>query len=224
MVMVLLGVAVIAYLLFGPKPWISGVAVAEAAGEKLRPKHYVASALWWAAWVNLGLVIVAFMASPLLFRSLPNDMPKAPSLGLDRRGKTWLIAGLLAAAVLSGIMQAPRLSLSLWGDEEYTTKRFVAGYYRRDKQGGMEHKMPEWENTVWDFRSGANNHQLFSVLSRLSHSMAEPSEDPNEVYFREELIRLPSFLASLGTVFAVGWLVALLGAPRGGVVASCFIA
>jgi len=212
------------YLIFGPKPWLSGVEVQEAAGEKLRPKHYAVTGVWWAALLNLGLVFGVFLAGPLLFRVLPANMPRPASTGLNRRQKGWLIVGLALAALLSGVLQAPRLSFSLWGDEEYTTKRFVAGYYRRDKQGVMELKRPEWANTVWDYRSGANNHQLFSVLSRLTHSFHEPSAEPEAVYFSEPLIRLPSFLASLGTVFAVGWLVALLGAPRGAVVAAFFLA
>ena len=223
-VILVIGLALIAWLVFGPKPWVSGVEPAEAAEEKLRPLHYVVNGLWWAAWGNLTLVVSMVLASPLLFRKLPAKMPAIPSLDLDRRGKIWLLAGLVLAAALSGFLQMPRLSNSLWGDEEYTTKRFVAGYYRRDKEGAMEHKMPEWVNTAWDFRSGANNHQLFSVVSRLSHSLHRPADDPKANYFSEELIRMPSFLASLGTVMAVGWLVALLGAPRGGVVAAFFLA
>ena len=213
------------YVAFGPKPWVSGVAPHEAAGEKLRPEHYVVSAMWWAVLANLAIIIGVLVASPFLLRRLPAGMPDVPSTGVTGKPRSILIGGLLLAALVSGILQAPRLSLSLWGDEEYTAKRFVAGYYRRDGDGAMEHKMPEWVNTIWDFRSGANNHQLFSVLSRMSHStLHAESDDPGEEYFSEGLIRLPSFLASLGTVFAVGWLVALLGAPRGAVVAAFFLA
>ena len=220
----LLAAAAIAWLIGGPRPWIEGVEPAEAAGEKLRPIHYVVDGLWWAAWGNLALALVMTASGPLLFRSLPIDTPAVPAVPLQRRGKVYLIIALSLAAVLSGVLQLPRLSRSLWGDEEYTTKRFVAGYYRRDKEGGMEHKMPEWVNTVWDYRSGANNHQLFSVLSRLTHSLHENSGDPDENYFSEELVRLPSFVASLGTVMAVGWLVALSGATRGALVAALFLA
>ncbi len=219
-----LALLLVSYLIFGPKPWLSGVEVQEAAGEKLRPIHYAVTSVWWAAVVDLGIVIGVLLAAPLLFRNLPVGMPRPLSTGLDRRQKGWLILGLALAATLSGVLQAPRLSTSLWGDEEYTAKRFVAGYYRRDDDGAMELKRPEWANTVWDYRSGANNHQLFSVLSRISHSFHVASVEPDDVYFSEPLIRLPSYLASLGTIFAVGWLVALLGAPRGAVVAAFFLA
>lgn len=214
----------IAYVIFGPKPWVSGIEVQESAGKKLRPEHYVVTGLWWAAMLNFGIAIGVFLVAPLLFRELPGGMPKPVSMGLNGRQKAWLIVGLSFAAGLSGFLQLPRLSMSLWGDEEFTTKRFVVGYYRRDAADAMELKRPDWVATAWDFRSGANNHQLFSVLSRLSHSFHEASSDPAEVYFSEPLVRLPSFLASLGTIFAVGWLVALLGAPRGAVVAAFFLA
>ncbi len=219
-----LALLLIGYLIFGPKPWLSGVEVHAAAGEKLRPKHYAVTGLWWAALTNLGIVIGVLLTAPLLFRHLPVGMPLPVATGLDRRQTRWLVVALALAATLSGVLQAPRLSTSLWGDEEYTAKRFVVGYYRRDAEGGMELKKPEWANTAWDYRSGANNHQLFSVLSRLSHSFHKASTEPGDVYFSEWLIRLPSFLASLGTIFAVGWLVALLGAPRGAVVTAFLLA
>jgi len=223
-VLAIFALVLVGYLIFGPKPWLAGVEVQEAAGEKLRPKHHAVTGVWWAVLINLGIVIGVSVAGPLLFRNLPVGMSRPVSTGLEVRQKRYLILGLAVAAMLSGVLQAPRLSFSLWGDEEFTAKRFVVGYYRRDADGAMELKRPEWANTAWDYRSGANNHQLFSVLSRISHSFHEPSADPADVYFSEPLIRLPSFLASLGTIFAVGWLVALLGAPRGAVVTGFFLA
>lgn len=212
------------FLVWAPKPWDSGVSAALADGDELRPKHYVVSGLWVAAWLNIAIVAGVASLGPWLFRSLPEEMPSVPEVPGDRRIRGLLPLILLVAAVVGGVIQAPRLSHSLWGDEEYTAKRYVVGYYRRDSDEGLELKEPEWIWTAWDFRRGPSNHQLFSILSRISHSFHEPSGDPEEPYFSEVLIRLPSFLASLGTIFMVGWLAALFGGVRAGAIAALLLA
>ncbi|NNE90131.1 MAG: hypothetical protein HKN23_00640 [Verrucomicrobiales bacterium] len=82
-----------------------------------------------------------------------------------------------------------------------------------------------WRKTIWDWHNGPSNQVLFSILSRIAHGPADLSpNDPESFYFSEWKVRLPSFFAGVGAIFATGWLVWLLGAPRGAPIAGFFLA
>lgn len=212
------------WLLFGTKPWEPGLDTSPEAKEALRTQSFVIQGLWWgslAALLLLGLRLGLARLWPRREKPAHPDwgLPTSPAPG--RKERLALLAAVLAAGLASAWIMAPRLSLSLWGDEEATVTRFIVGRYYPSKDGTtLAPKTPTWMKTFWNFDNGANNHPLNSLLARLSHSTMAPSREPGEFPFREWLIRLPNYLAGIGAVLAAGWLAWSLGLPRAAPLAS----
>jgi len=212
------GLAFAAYLAFGPKPWESGVSAALEKGRTVRTHHHVVSGEWFGALVNLGLVVVLLAGARWIRRPLgPAFIPAAAGVAPGSR-KSFLLAAL-AAVSLAGVLNAPRLTSSLWGDEEYTMKRMIVGDFERKDGGAAKLREVGWIETLWAYRN-PNNHILNSILARASHTLLHrPSDAPDALHFTESAIRLPAFLAGLGSVAALGWCLACLGLPRAGIAA-----
>lgn len=221
------------HLIFAPKPWNPELDFSTAAKSTVRTHSYVIAGAWWAALVNLFLVSIA------LFLSRFYPQPKREATGesgsdIDRdnaarkslstlQGRFTLILSLLAVA-LSAWLNVPRLNHSLWGDEEATTRRFIVGQVSRQDDGSLRLRKPSWEKTLWNFDNGPNNHNLFSILGRLSHGFARPGNGPGDYYFSEFWIRLPAFLSGLGAVAAIAWLMVVIGFPRAAPLAAFALA
>jgi len=212
-----------AYLIFAPKPWDPELDFSATAKSSLRIHSYVIDGLWWAALINLFLVSISLFASRFYPRSNTKTTSESDP-GIDHDSTAWnslsamqrrviLILSLLAVA-FSAWLNAPQLNHSLWGDEEATARRFIVGHVNRQDDGSLRLQKPSWEKTLWHFDNGPNNHILFSVLGRLSHSFATPGNGPDDFYFSEFWIRLPAFLSGLGAVAAIAWLMVVMGFPR----------
>ena len=226
------GLALMAYLAFGPNPWQETLDFSREAKQETRTWSYVVVGRWWGSLATLGIILFTLIAWQFRPR-LPaaesaednekeNKSPGRGDLGVSRE---ILNAFVALAVLLSAWLMWPRLSLSLWGDEEATTRRYIIGNVHRDDDNTFSLKPPSWLRTFHNWDQGPSNQVLFSVLSRLSHGPADTSgDDPGKFYFSERQIRLPSFLASLIAVAAAGWLTALLGFPRGAPVSAFLLA
>ncbi len=220
-----------AYLIFADKPWDPALDFSASAKSTLRIHAYVVDGLWWGALINWFIVAFCLLASRFYPHSPPSNKTPAhdasplhewESLPIRQR-KIILILSLLAIALSAGL-RAPLLHHSLWGDEEATARRFIVGHVNRQDDGSLRLHTPRWEKTLWSFENGPNNHILYSVLGRLSHSFARPSTGPDNYYFSEFWIRLPSYLAGLGAVAAIAWLMVMMGFPRAAPVAAITLA
>ena len=213
----LLGAAT--YLLFAPeKPWDFSEKLTERAaeGKPVPIRWHMAIGLWW------GTLLGGTVASGLLvlcrFFTAPIQPKNAVSFPAVSPGLERLIIGSVAAATLaSGILNAPRTTFSLWGDEEATLRKAVFGEFRRDaKTEDLEFQPRPWRDTFFNYKS-PNNHVPFSILSRLSHSALGPKPsltNPTAPYFSEFAFRLPAIIAGLLSIGAWAWFLTVFGFPR----------
>ena len=125
----------------------------------------------------------------------------------------------MAACALLGF---PRLSQSLWADEEYCVRRCVLGGYRVQEDGTVELKKLPWKSTLWNYTT--TNHIFQSILARLSHSVWRTIARPTGLQFSEAAVRLPSYLAGILAVGAIGLLAARFGLAWEGALAAWLIA
>ncbi len=219
------------FLAIAEKPWTDGLDTTKAVKDSIRTHSWAVIGLWWGAAINAAicLVVLAILFlrrkhEPTLSPSLPSaDEPNPPS----KRARTSFSIAIFAMAVLGAVMMFPRLDLSLWGDEEATTRRYIIGHVYRvgDNQDEFVLKAPNWEKTLFNWEQGPSNQVMFSALARLAHGPGDISpDDPGEFYFTEWKIRLPSYIAGIGAILSTCWLVWLLGAPRGAFIAGFLMA
>lgn len=201
--------------------------------EEDRPPatHHAARVYTWrAGWINVAGLLLLAAAGPWLGRPLPRPDNATPSAATDpsdpsttpppevTRQPRWMLAlMILAITAVSGVLNAPRLNLSLWGDEEFTTKRFITGLPTAQEDGSWQVEPPLWRNTLWD-AGRMNNHYLFSILGRLSHETFGPDpatiSGPRDPWFSEAVVRLPAFVAGLLALPAMAWCLRLWGIGR----------
>jgi hypothetical protein len=205
----LLATAIVGFLLFclvAEKPWTAGIPASRKEGEKLVTHECVVTGLWIAAALNAGVCVLLLATSPLWLRRPKNAAPRPVPQNLLPTGYKpvgnprtfWLSLGV--TVVLAAWAGYPRLSQSLWGDEEYTMKRHVFGFYeRKSDEGNLRFHTIPWEETIWGYKRGPNNHNLFSILARASHTAWVKSGAPkkSDWYFSETAFRLPAYLAGL---------------------------
>ncbi len=222
-VRILLAVALCGFLLFcllAEKPWKAGIPADRQEGQKLVTHECVVTGLWYAAAFNAGLCAFLLATSSLWMRRANSNADHAapqnllpvgyPSVGGPR--VFWLSLGV--TVLVAAWAGSPRLAQSLWGDEEYTMKRHVYGFYeRKGKEDELRfHEIP-WEETVWGYKRGPNNHNLFSILARASHTVWVKSGAPkkSDWYFSETAFRLPAYFAGLLGLVTTGLLARRLG-------------
>ncbi len=220
----------VAYLIAGPKPWVSGVAAAEEQGlKKLDYRPYAVTGLWYAAWINAAICAVLFLAAPLLTKPFePIKERRPPLLGWQR----WVLIGSIVVSIwLSINHMVPRMKLSLWIDEERTARQLVFGNYvraneqnRSDRFGeNIVHKPITWGDTLWHYRT-PNNHPFFSICARVSHNTWNAIDPPEPLHFHEEAVRFPAFLAALGALIVIPVMLVRFGMFHAAVVVPLLLA
>ncbi len=220
--------ACLVYLVAAPSPWSDGVDTSRDVKESLRIRSWVIIGLWYGAAINLGLSVIALLA----WNFRPSMIDHVVDTGLDANhsasGKLGAWGRRLLVLVATGtvaVQMLPRLDLSLWGDEEATTRRFLIGHVYRQEDDSFLIKHPTWTKAIWSYDNGPNSHMLFNVLARLTHGPADTTgKHPDRFYFSEARIRLPSFLATILLIPTAAWLISLLGFPRGGPFAAFLLA
>jgi hypothetical protein len=203
-------------------PWEEGVEAREAAGKSVKSMHHGISGLWYGAWAALGVIAVLAAAGPFALRKLsPGFRPTEAGLGKGSTPAFWIF-GTIAVAITAYEL-APSLSHSLWTDEDYTVRRSVVGQWERNSEGELWFRDLSWWDTLFAYKT-PNNHFLFSILSRVSHGDYHPGDDPGKLHFDETRIRMPSFLAGLGAILSLGYLVAVVGYKRAAIGAMFLLA
>lgn len=220
-----LAVAAIGLVLFlkdAPLPWEEGVEAREEAGKSIKSAHHMITGLWFGAWAALAVIAVAAVAGPLALRSLTPSF-RRDRAGLGRRSTPVFFAFAAIATVIAGFQMAPRLDSSLWGDEDYTVRRVVVGQWERNADDELWFREATWTDTLFYYRT-PNNHVLFSILSRLSHSGYQSGGDPEKLHFDERRLRMPAFIFGLGAILTVGYLLAVAGYRRAALAAMFLLA
>ncbi|MGB9277472.1 MAG: hypothetical protein WCC08_19815, partial [Terrimicrobiaceae bacterium] len=129
---------------------------------------------------------------------------------------------LVGAMIACASLGLPRLGQSLWEDEVYSVRRWILGEYRVKGDGTVELKKLPWKNTLWKYTT--TNHIFQSILARLSHSAWRSLARPTGLQLNEAAARLPSYLAGILAVGAIGLLAARFGLAWEGALAAWFIA
>lgn len=223
--LVLGGLAVVFIWLQGvPKdPQKSLAAIQEKwnAGAWGKTRDYARWGTHLFAKINAGICITLALTLPLWHRRSPDRIATTPS-----RHPSWLWIGLLVAVVLGAGLRHQTATGGLWHDELHNAQR-INGYFRFDKSdplfGDAEFRPAKWQETAFYYRK-PTNHVGFSVPSRLTHSAWQSITGADRSEVSPFFLRLPSYLAALGSIFLVGLLLARWGLPAAGILSAIFLA
>jgi hypothetical protein len=198
------------------------LAEAHAAGHAAGTADYVAYWVPRAAQGGVAVAVLLLLGTRWLVRPVPGAGLVPPDPGRTPRHVLTAVAAVVM--LYSGFANAPRLDLSLWGDEDATLRKSVVGQFERNQEGKLEFDGVSWLETVFRYHD-PNNHPLNSVLSRLSHkAFARDLTRPDGFYFDERAMRLPVFAAGLLGLAALAWVGWVLGKPAVGGLAVVLMA
>ncbi len=198
------------------RPWKKGL---ESLSETARPgtKHFIVSGLYWAALGNAIVTGVLLLTTPWWLRVRTREECDGAPRSRQAVLGFWIPVGM---AVLCGvIMGLPRLSLSLYGDEEQSLRTYIMGRFERNDFGEIIEKPNDLQRSLWGYIN-PNNHILNTVLARFSLGIWRSTWDGEGLPFSETALRLPGFLASLAGIAMLACLLRALGFTRAGVVAA----
>lgn len=201
--------AVVVFLVSTGDNWRFAVAERTEKGRAVGLEHEVRTLLWHIAFANL-LVLAGLFLSRRWWVGDNTSLQTKPAIHANR----WFWIGLLVIVVFGAGIRWPRMGLSLYNDEEYTFRRFVAGQF---KDG--EWKQVSWERTAF-FNKAGNNGIPYSLLARLCYDATDPVE--GEV--REIPLRLPAYLAGVLSIAVIGILGVQCGSTFTGLMAAAFTA
>lgn len=182
----------------------------KAEGKVVAPEAYVPVWLYKGLQFNTGLAGLLLVASPWLGRPRPDtlrflDAPARPAW------TRWHTLGVVGLVGLGAWMNAPRLTLSMWGDEAFNASRFILDKVERQPDGTLKIEPRPWATTLWSMRK-PTNHLGYSALARLSHeTFFRPSTSAQAPWFSEALLRAPVFVAGLATLALMVWALRVWG-------------
>ncbi len=220
------------FLLLAISPWDPEIArYQQGNGTRSDYRYFMWIGLWWAAIANIGLAIFLFVLSPVLGRFWGGNGSAEPVGKLTRRQRSVLAAAVFGGAVIFSLHAIPRMGLSLWVDEETTARIETIGYpiranekLRADPFGDRFVIKPvRWSETIWNYHT-ANNHPLFSILSRTSSEIWNALDRPSPLHFHEQALRLPSYLATLGALLVLPMFLVRIGLFRAAVAVPLLMA
>ena len=197
-------------LLLVRKPWQWNL----PTSGKMRIVDYVRIYSWWAGAANVVLITVLAATARWWMRSSAGGLFHLPRPPMPR----WFLPLTFLAMVVCALFGAQRLRQSFWDDEVYAMRRAIHGQWRRNDDGSVKFRPVSWQETLWFFEKP--QHQLHSILTRLGLDAWRAMAKPGGLGFREDVARLPSYLAGILSVGAIAFLLWRLGFPEAGVLAA----
>lgn len=182
-----------------------------------RVMDYVRVYSWWAGAMNAALL--AFLAASARWWTKPSErgLYEAAEAGRPKFPRLFWPA-VAAVTVTCAIFGAMRLQHSFWDDEVYAMRRAIHGQWRDDTAGEPKFRKVKWTDTFWFFDKP--QHVFHSVITRVTLDTWRSIAKPKGLQFREDVARLPSYLAGVLSVAALAVLVWRLGFPVAGVLAA----
>jgi len=154
-----------------------------ASGKAVPHHFYVPVYLWRGLTLNLGV-----------------------AAGRDIRLSGLQRAAIAAALALAAVQGYERLSLSTWGDEDYTVKTYIQPEVEKKEDGTLSFTDRTWADVIWNGKR-TNNHFGYTALAKLTHdTFFRPGTGPRDPYFSEALVRLPALIAGVLSVLALAWM------------------
>ena len=197
-------------LLMTRKPWESNV----PANRGMRIAEYVGIYSWWAGAANVLLMVALAASARWWMRPSHSGLFVLPRPSFPR----WFWPLTVAAMLVCGWFGAQRLRHSFWDDEVYAMRRAIHGQWKRNDDGSIRFRPVSWQETFWFFEKP--QHQLHSIVTRLVLDGWRAAAKPEGLKFREDVARIPSYLAGVLSVGALAMLLWRLGHPGAGVIAA----
>ncbi len=222
-VRVILGVALVVLLVLvatgDPR---EGVAERLAEGKRLRPKDYWRTWGWVFSLINLGGVVVLLATVRRWLGSGVAISTVAAFAPPRRPGRAFAILVTLAVLLGAGLA-GPRLGQSLGEDEDQNLRQSIYGEWLPDGKGGYEEKRVG-PREVMRFYPGPNNHVAHSLLAHASIRISQLFTGEPKRFASEAAMRMPAYLAGLGTLVVVALLAWRVGHLEAGVFAAFILA
>jgi len=188
-----------------------------ARGKNPRLEDFVFEGQWHAAVLSAALCLVLAVTARWWLPA-PSAGSERPTVGV-RPSVRWFWPAWLALVVLAGFIRFPRLGHSLYNDEAYMFRRYVAGEHKRLPDGAREWRPVSWLGTLWGNQM-ANNGVPYSLASRAAYDFSVARGWAAATLPAEVPLRLPAFLAGLGSVGVIALLARRLGGAGAGVAAA----
>lgn len=220
-VLACIALALVAILVFTPKPWTVETILRKDLGLTVLLRDHIARGVWYGAAIDLVIVLLLLATAGLWAgRCLP-----APPSGrsnrrtrLGKRARIGVITLTLAATVAAGVTAYPRLSHSLWGDEDFTLRFHLLGHFTRATDharladGTPYFRKLSWRDTAFGYQT-TNNHFLYTITGRLIHQAWQKAHDLRSYQFDERVLRAAPYTAGLLSIGAWVLLAVRLGIP-----------
>ncbi len=209
------------FLIFGIKPWNSGIAEQHAAGKPAMLRQYMACGFWWGALATGIFAGILAAATPWW----ANVRPLVPTV-LTRNPALPRRAFLVALAVIVVAAVPPRLArmeFSFWGDEAWAYNDLLHGSYTLKDDGSLSFTRYPWQRTAF-YDKGLNNHYLFSLASRASDAIWRSATGARPHEFSEFAVRVPPLIAGLLSIVGIALLLRRMGFASAGLVAAVLMA
>ncbi|MFN0129336.1 MAG: glycosyltransferase family 39 protein [Verrucomicrobiales bacterium] len=203
--------------------WADRIDARVARGKKPRLEDFIEEGQWQAALVSSVVCLALAMTARYWMAgvAIVERADGGPRSG--QRSVRWFWPVVLLCLIGAAWLRAPRLTHSLYNDEEYAFRRYVAGEHKLREDGGREWRPVSWLGTLWGNQM-ANNSVPYSLVSRAAYDWAVAQGWAAATLPAEVPLRLPAFLAGLGSVGVVALLARRLAGPAAGVVAGALAA
>ena len=189
-VLLVLAAIGILVLLTVRKPWQWNL----PTGGKMRIVDYVRIYSWWAGAANVLLIIALAATAGWWMRSSAGGLFRLSRPPMPK----WFLQLTIVAMVVCAVFGFQRLSQSFWDDEVYAMRRAIHGQWRRNDDGSIKFRPVSWQETFWFFDKP--QHQLHSILTRLVLDAWRTITKPSGLGFREDVARIPSYVAGILSV------------------------
>ncbi len=205
-----------------PKESLEEIIAEWNAGEWADTKDYARWGTYLFAWVNVATCGLLALTLPIWQRRTESKAINAKPL----IGGKWFWLGMGVAVLLGGGLRWSTATGGLWHDELLNAQR-INGYYKFDKKdplfGDVTFREAKWVDTAFYYRK-PTNHVAFSVPSRITHSAWQKLTGADRSALNPFYLRLPSYLAALGSILLLGLILRRWNLASAGVIAALLLA
>lgn len=215
----------IALLIYGPQTRDHAPAIQAALAAKDKPEWWddAAMGVRYAAWINVGLILLVLATSKWWTRSAgaSAEVSRQSSSPASR----WFWPALAIAVVACLVVRWPLASKSLWWDESWVVMQVSHGKWRPDtkKPGQFKFLAHDWKRCAFYYQK-PTNHVPMSLAQKASFTLTQKLLKDPVGEFRNLAARMPALLASCAAVVLLGLLLRSWGAPLAGVSAALLLA
>jgi len=178
---------------------------------------------WWTGVVNLFLLTALWLSVPAWARSPGRtDIPPATRKRISP-GHVGMLVICLSVALAHAI---PRLSHSLWGDEEYTLRHHVHGHWMRLPdifEGKPFFARLYTDDIAWRYHN-TNNHFLYSIVGKFSLRAWQSLADKDYWEFSEPVLRAWPLLLGILAIPLWALFAQRLGHGKAGIILAALLA